>query len=370
MTNKSIQIVSFNVPDPPNFGGVIDVFYKIKALTDIGVKVYLHTYQDDRKKSEYLEQICEKVYYYPRKKKWYYLFSETPFIVKSRMSKAIIENINSINSPILFEGLHTTGILSKLNLTDKKCIVRTHNIEHLYYKGLYKSETNWLRKLFFLIESKKLKYYENILHKVDMLFTISPFEHHYFESFSSKAHYIPVFHRNSKCIEYSNKGSYVLFHGDLRVSDNIKAAQFLIDTFKTLPNYQLVIASSFRNSETIKAIDSINNITFTIIENSEHLDTIFENTRLHIVLSFQKTGIKLKLINTLYQNRYVIVNKLVVEDTGLGSVCEIITDKTDLIQKIKTLFDRDFSEDLILKRQKALLPFDTEQNAKKIIDLL
>jgi hypothetical protein len=162
----------------------------------------------------------------------------------------------------------------------------------------------------------------------------------------------------------------VLFHGDLRISDNIKSAQFLIDTFKTLPNYQLVIASSFSNSELIKTIDSISNIKFTIIENSEHLDKIFENTRLHIVLSFQKTGIKLKLINTLYQNRHVIVNELVVEDTGLESVCETMTHKTGLIQKIKTLFDKDFSEELILKRQKALLSFDTEQNAKKIIELI
>jgi hypothetical protein len=47
-----------------------------------------------------------------------------------------------------------------------------------------------------------------------------------------------------------------------------------------------------------------------------------------------------------------------------------MTHKTDLIQKIKTLFDKDFSEELILKRQKALLSFDTMQNAKKIIELI
>ena len=30
--DKEVHIVSFDVPYPPNYGGVIDVFYKIKTL--------------------------------------------------------------------------------------------------------------------------------------------------------------------------------------------------------------------------------------------------------------------------------------------------------------------------------------------------
>ena len=32
MNLKNINIVSFDIPYPPNYGGIIDVFYKIKAL--------------------------------------------------------------------------------------------------------------------------------------------------------------------------------------------------------------------------------------------------------------------------------------------------------------------------------------------------
>ena len=41
---KAVNIVSFNIPYPPNYGGVIDVFYKIKALSKEGYEVYLHTF--------------------------------------------------------------------------------------------------------------------------------------------------------------------------------------------------------------------------------------------------------------------------------------------------------------------------------------
>ena len=67
MFNNKLHIVSFDVPFPPNYGGIIDVFYKIKALSELGVEIYLHAFEYKTGKSEELEKICKKVYYYPRK---------------------------------------------------------------------------------------------------------------------------------------------------------------------------------------------------------------------------------------------------------------------------------------------------------------
>ena len=36
---KTLQIVIFDNPCPPDYGGVIDVFYKIKALKALGVRI-------------------------------------------------------------------------------------------------------------------------------------------------------------------------------------------------------------------------------------------------------------------------------------------------------------------------------------------
>ena len=65
--SSELNVVSFSVPFPANYGGVIDVFYKLKALSKLDVKIILHCFQYDRKPSKELENICEQVYYYPRK---------------------------------------------------------------------------------------------------------------------------------------------------------------------------------------------------------------------------------------------------------------------------------------------------------------
>ena len=78
MHKKQLHIVSFDVPFPANYGGVIDVFYKIKSMHQERVGVILHCFQYGREKSEELESICEKVYYYKRKMNWLGFFSKTP----------------------------------------------------------------------------------------------------------------------------------------------------------------------------------------------------------------------------------------------------------------------------------------------------
>jgi hypothetical protein len=209
------------VPFPANYGGVIDVFYKIKALHKLGIKIHLHTYEYGRGKSKELEKIYHQIIYYKRTKSLKNLISRKPFIVKTRNSAVLISNLKKDDYPILFEGLHTTFPVIKNGFSNKPIMVRTHNIEHKYYDGLAKSEKEFFKKRFYQSEAKKLKYYEKVLKKVDKILTISPFEQAYFKNkFNGKATYIPVFHKNETVLDLSEKGDFALYHGDLRVSDN------------------------------------------------------------------------------------------------------------------------------------------------------
>ena len=45
MPGREIHIVCFDVPHPPDYGGVIDIYYKVKSLHELGIKVHLHCYQ-------------------------------------------------------------------------------------------------------------------------------------------------------------------------------------------------------------------------------------------------------------------------------------------------------------------------------------
>jgi len=366
-----LHIISFDVPFPPNYGGVIDVFYKIKALHKLGVKIILHTFDYGRGKQNKLNDYCEKIYYYKRGS-FLNIISRKPFIVKSRKSYELIKNLNKDNHPILFEGIHTTYPLINNTFKDRKVLVRTHNIEHDYYVGLAKSEKNIYKKIFFQIEARKLKFYEKVIQKVDYILTISPSEHKYFTNkFGNKCKYIPVFHKEENILKLSKKGEFALYHGDLRVSDNTKAVSYLIDVFKNI-DYPLLIASSFPNKLITDKIKNINNITYIPLDykNKNQLENLFINAHINVLPTFQATGIKLKLIHALFSSRFCVVTPEMVEKTGLETLCEIGNTKKEFENKVIEYINQDYTKEKIDEKKEKLKNFNTLENASKIIKLL
>jgi hypothetical protein len=58
---KQLHVISFDNPFPPNYGGVIDVYYKLKALFEAGVEINLHVFEYGRERSTELSKICKTV---------------------------------------------------------------------------------------------------------------------------------------------------------------------------------------------------------------------------------------------------------------------------------------------------------------------
>ena len=60
MSDRHLHIVSFDVPYPANYGGVIDVFYKIRELHRSGIRLHLHIIEYPvRDRAPELENYCE-----------------------------------------------------------------------------------------------------------------------------------------------------------------------------------------------------------------------------------------------------------------------------------------------------------------------
>lgn len=367
---KKLHIVSFDVPYPPNYGGVIDVFYKIKALAELGVIITLHTYEYGRGRAVELEKFCEKVHYYKREKSFKDLVSRKPFIVKTRRSKKLINRLLLDQNPILFEGLHTTFPLSSHSFLKRTILVRTHNIEHHYYNGLAKSETSKRKKAFFKTEAKKLEKYEVVLKKANYLLTISPFEEKYFrKKYGHKTLYTPVFYDNKTLPFEDPEEKFALWHGDLRVSDNRKALHKTIQIFKEL-KCKLLIASSYEIPEIKEAIHQYDHISFQKIDSNKALNTLFQKAHIHVLITFQKTGIKLRLLHCLTKGKFVIANKEMVEDTGLESACTIANTDAEFKESIKQLLIKDFDNSEIRLRAELLKTFHPLESAKQILKLL
>ena len=76
MQKRVLHIVSFDNPFPPVYGGIIEVFFKIKPLHDLGVCIHFHCFVDlIPQKNPELERITEKIYYYQNDKNPFNFFS-------------------------------------------------------------------------------------------------------------------------------------------------------------------------------------------------------------------------------------------------------------------------------------------------------
>ena len=105
-SGKHLHIVSFNVPYPPDYGGVIDVFYKIKALSELGIKIHLHCFTYGREESKELNDICEEVALTTcRKNVVQGLFTARICLISSVRGKAseLLANLAADEHPVLFE---------------------------------------------------------------------------------------------------------------------------------------------------------------------------------------------------------------------------------------------------------------------------
>ena len=130
MQKLSINIIAFDIPYPANYGGIIDIFYKLKTLKKLGANIILHCFEYNKSQQKELDKYCSEIYYYPRQNGLRYLFSKLPFIVVTRNNKQLLINLKANDFPILFEGLHSCYFLNSKELKQRKNIVRAHNIEH------------------------------------------------------------------------------------------------------------------------------------------------------------------------------------------------------------------------------------------------
>ena len=372
-SEKHLNVISFDIPYPPDYGGVVEVYCKLKALQEAGVRIHLHCFEYGREKQEILKKICTSVHYYPRKTARSLLFNTLPYIVLSRNSAALKKNLLKNNYPILMEGLHSTILLGDKDFAKRKIVVRTHNVEHDYYENLAKVENNIFKRYYFYNEAGKLKKYESVLKNASAIAAISPADTSYFRQHFKNVHYVPAFHPNSKITCKEGKGAYAFYHGNLSVGENNEAALYLVQkVFNDLP-YKLVIAGNKPSDELLKAVEGKKKVELMTNLRFEKMHVYMREAQCNVLPTFQSTGIKLKLLSALYSGRFCIVNKPMVENTGLESLCIVANSPEKMKEKIREVMSgkKEFTQKDIQKREKILTAeFSNEKSAATLTKLL
>ena len=363
MASRHLHIISFDIPYPPSYGGVIDVFYKIKAFSKAGIKVHLHCYEYGRERSIQLKKYCHSVNYYPRNISRSKLFNSLPYIVTSRNSVALLKNLLKDDHPVLMEGLHSCYYLGDRALSDRKVIVRTHNIEHDYYRGLAQIEKNIFKRYYYYNEAGKLEYFEEMLKKASVVAAISKNDYQYLQKKYQNAIHLPPFHPYDRVVSKPGTGNYVLYHGNLSVGENNEAALFLINkVFNNLHDIPLVIAGSKPSKDLRELAKSKKNVILEADIATKNINNLIRNAQINILPTFQPTGIKLKLLAALFSGRFCIVNKDMIENTGVEQLCIISDTASEMKKSIKKIFYMEFTKSEIDKRTEILKESYSNQN--------
>jgi hypothetical protein len=300
-----------------------------------------------------------------------YFLSSIPYIINTRSHKSLLKKFLDDPYPVLFEGIHTTSLASHPDLSEKKMILRAHNIEHEYYRGLYKVEKQLSKKIFFLTESLKLARYEKKLPKKVIIAAISPTDADYFrQSFSNVIH-LPPFHPYEKLNCQPGIGDYILFHGDLSVPDNVASAIYLIDNIFRKVSYKIIIAGKNPNPDLIKSVNPFPKIRLVADPSENEMNELIMNAQINLLHSFHSSGIKLKLISALFNGRHCIANPEVVYGSGLDDLCYITKYPEQTIALIERLMNLPLEIDELNQRRIILSEnYSNVKNARILLDIL
>lgn len=358
-----LHVVSFQVPFPPDYGGLIDVYYKLKALKEAGYSVVLHTYRYGVDEQPDLLKVADTVYYYERLTGWLSMFSFLPYIVYSRRSKLLLERLCEDNSPILFEGLHTCYFLSNPLLRDRPKWVRMHNVEHDYYNFLGKSCVSWHEKCYYYLEAWKLKHYERVLLYANKILAITHKDAGYFtQKYPSVLTYcLPCFFdsisvKTVRDVSIDN-GKYMLYHGNLSVLENIRVINYILDNLvsKLDIGMQVIIAGKNPCKHLQEKISRIPDVSLIANPSQEEMNFLIASAHIHLLLTFQDTGIKLKLIYSLMKGHgHCLVNSMMIPDPGFEEVCTIADGQEAQVIALRELYHTPLMPEALQWRQQAL----------------
>lgn len=349
--DKSLHIVSFDFPHPPVYGGIIDVFYKIKALHQLGVKIHLHYFADEEKHSEELSALCESICFY---KKTSVLstkvISNLPLRMLTRRNKELVGNLAKNNFPILYEGLHTSHSALSPELRTHKKFLRCHNAEAEYAAELARTERNSFKKILFQIEEKKTKKFEQDLNQFDGLFVLSHEDKEYFQHSNSKLKIAPIFHAHEKVEVLEGVGDYVLFHGNLSVNENLATAEWISNELAPLmPQLKFKIAGKSLNSSLRSKLEKLNVECF-FNPKAQKMKQLIQDAQIVLLKTSVPSGVKLKLIDSLAYARHIISDTHSVQKSQLGSLVSIADTTEEYILKIKSFQNQPISENDVKER--------------------
>ena len=86
------------------------------------------------------------------------------------------------------------------------------------------------------------------------------------------------------------------------------------------------------------------------------MDQLIHKAQIHVLITFQPTGLKLKLLNSLFAGRHILVNRAMLAGSGLDALCRIADTPEEMIAACHQLMQQPIDAQSLRQRELGLLP--------------
>lgn len=362
---------------PPNHGGRVDIWNRIKALNKLGGCVDIVCTVKNQPLDEYVavvQKYANKLFLTERKNTIEDMFFYYPLQFHSRRNLKNIK-INNYYDLVLLEDTSVFGILENDTLRYDKLLLRLQNNNNIYYRNLSRSESVLWKKLYFFIESLKFKKLDKaVMEKVGNVAYISIDEMLYCNKNNNikKVFFLPAaIDLNIK--KQSLSSHTVLLLGNLFMPNNQEGIKFYMEKIHPklldVDNYKLIIAGNSRGIS-LKWLDLLcsryNNIK--IYDSPKTLESIYAASSVFVNPLLHGAGVKLRTINAIENGMPVVSTKVGNEGTGLinGEHIMISDDSENIVKCIKLLLkDEQIRRKLAINAQNYLIEHYNHEMALK-----
>ncbi len=367
---KELHIICLNVPYPVDIGVNFESFYKIVALHQANVSIHLHcfTYNNNTPQPE-LNKYCTTVQYYKRGKN---VHLTLPYIVSSRINNDLYANLLKDKLPILMDGLHTSYLLFDKRFSNRKLYLRAHNVEHLYYQGLIQKNNFGFKNIYNKIETNRLINYEKKVAEIANIITLSLNDLQYFEqNFKAKNIWnVPIFFDGKYNIPVG-LGHYCFYHGNLSVIENEEAVIWLLENVFNTLEIPFVIAGKNPSKRLIDLSHNYMHTCIAINPTEAEMNDLISKAQINLLPSINSTGVKIKLINSLFNGRHCITNSNGANGFEDKSFFHIADDANGIINLINQLMQIPYTaENAEERKAKMNNNFTLEANVEKLFTYL
>jgi glycosyltransferase involved in cell wall biosynthesis len=337
-----LTVICNELPYPPTNGGRSDVWCRLKAFKENGVELQLIFWQSDLYESVSAEQtevmnsvvsdliICPITFDLPTlfRRLWhlrkYSSQVASRILLKELLELVIVRVTNFRPDAIWLDNIYGGVLAQELSTKLRKPLfIRSHNIEHYYFKQLIAAEQNFSNKFKLFLTSLHLKNFEfKLLQESNAFYDISIDDLSFWRNQGLRnGRWLPPF--VSKSVEDLHRIQNevdikfdVGFLGNLNTPNNVEGVRWFITKILPLliavvPDIKIVIGGS--NPEpTIKNI-CIENRNITLIENPECAFTFYASVSVLINPILKGSGVKVKSVEMLFTDRPIVTTSIGAE---------------------------------------------------------